>query len=85
MAWDSRDPASLSWRTRTDDMPMTQNTLQAADYPYFAELAHFLDCLDKGCEFRVTPHDALMAVKVSQAALHSIRTGQPVSIADFRE
>ncbi len=85
VAWDSRDPASLSWRTRADDMPMAQNTLQDADHPYFAELAHFLDCLDKGCEFRVTPHDALMAVKVSQAALHSIRTGRPVAIADFRE
>ena len=85
VAWDSRDPASLSWRTREDDMPMAQNALQDADHPYFAELAHFLDCLDTGCEFRVTPHDALMAVKVSQAALHSIRTGQPVAIADFRD
>lgn len=85
VAWDSREPASLSWRTRADDMPMARNALQAADQPYFAELAHFLDCLDKGCEFRVTPHDALMAVKVSQAALHSIRTGRPVAMADFRE
>ena len=85
VAWDSRDPASLTWRTREDDMPMAQNALQEADYPYFAEMAHFLDCLDTGCEFRVTPHDALMAVKVSQAALHSIRTGQPVAIAGFRE
>ena len=85
VAWDSRDPASLSWRTRADDMPMARNALQEADQPYLAELAHFLDCLDKGCEFRVTPHDALMAVKVSQAALHSIRTGRPVAIADFRD
>ena len=55
MAWDSREPASLSWRTRADDTPMARNALQEADQPYFAELAHFLDCLDKGCEFRGDP------------------------------
>ena len=85
VAWDSRDPASLTWRTRADDLPVAVNALHDADHPYFAELAHFLDCLDSGRPFRVTPHDALMAVKVSQAALHSIRTGRPVAIADFRE
>ncbi len=34
---------------------------------------------------RVSAHDALMAVKVSLAAIESMRTGKPVDIATFEE
>jgi predicted dehydrogenase len=59
--------------------------LATEDNPYRAELAHFLHCLETGATPRVTPHDALMAVKVSLAAIESVRTGQPIEIATFKE
>lgn len=59
--------------------------LAPEDNPYNAELAHFLDCLETGKPFRVTPHDALMAVKVALASIESMRTGKPVDIATFEE
>lgn len=55
------------------------------DDPYYKELAHFLDHVENGTPLRVTPHDALMAVKVSLAAIESQRTGQPIEIASFEE
>ncbi len=83
--WDSRDPGSLAWMTSADDMPQNRIPTTDHDYPYLAELAHFLRCLEQNEPFRVSPEDALMAVKVSQATLHSIRTGLPVTIQDFQE
>jgi predicted dehydrogenase len=59
--------------------------LAPSDNPYYAELAHFLECLENGQPFRITPHDALMAVKVALAAIESMRTGKPVEIAKFQE
>ncbi len=83
--WDSRDPGSLAWMTTADDMPQNRTPTTDQDHPYRAELAHFLRCLERDEPFRVSPEDALMAVKVSQATLHSIRTGLPVTVGDFRE
>ncbi len=59
--------------------------IDAADDPYLLELAHFLDGLDNGGEFRVKPEDGLAAVRISLAAMESVRTGQPVDIATFKE
>jgi len=51
----------------------------------FAELEHFLDCLESGVEFLVSPQDGLEAVKLSLAAIESIRTGQPIYLDEFEE
>ncbi len=53
--------------------------------PYYAELAHFLACLENGQPMRVTPRDGLQGVKVALAAIHSMRTGKPVELATFSE
>jgi len=53
--------------------------------PYFKEFQHFLNALDSGSAFLVTPHDALAALRVALAALESLRTGRPIDIATFEE
>ncbi len=51
--------------------------------PYQAELAHFLDCLERGVAPDIAPRDGLEAVRIATAALESARTGRPVILADF--
>lgn len=83
--WDSRQPGSMAWVTEAEDAPQHRTPTMDSDHPYWAELAHFLHCLESGAPFRVSPEDALMAVKVSQAVLRSIRTGRPVTLSEFQE
>jgi predicted dehydrogenase len=49
--------------------------------PYFQELRHFITCLEKGEKPDVTPEDAVEAVKIAEAAIRSISSGQPVVLA----
>ncbi|GGH80069.1 putative dehydrogenase [Pullulanibacillus pueri] len=49
--------------------------------PYLRELKHFAHCILTGSEPIVTAYDALKAVEISQAALESAKTGQPVVLA----
>ncbi len=53
--------------------------------PTFLSLSHFLDALDSGSTFLVTPDDALAALRVALAAIESLRTGRPVDVAAFEE
>lgn len=88
LEWDSADPGPIQLALLAEDGAVTRSSespLAEEDFPYYAELAHFLDCVESGQPLTVTPHDALMAVKVSLAAIESVRTGQPVTIADFQE
>ncbi len=48
--------------------------------PYTAELAHFMDCLENNTAPRVTPQDGLEAVRISESAIESARTGKVVTI-----
>lgn len=90
LEWDSTDPPPLVW-VRPDAANPGQSLqgggspLAPQDDPYCRELAHFLDCLERGVPFLVTPYDAMMAVKVALAAQESIRSGLPVEIANFQE
>jgi predicted dehydrogenase len=59
--------------------------LALEDEPYYAQLAHVLECLQDNRPFLVTPQEATHALKVSLAALESMRTGQPVELDNFRE
>ena len=95
--WDSLDRLALIMTTRRNNGTSEEFTsnanvehssaspLAVEDGPYYAELAHFLNCIEHNLPLRVTPHDALMAVKVSLAAIESMRTGKPVIIAEFEE
>jgi predicted dehydrogenase len=55
------------------------------DNPYYLELEHFLDCLERDEAFLVTPKDGLEAVRLSLAAIESIRTGEPITLDDFED
>lgn len=48
--------------------------------PYRAELEHFIHCLETGEDPAVDGHDAREALRVSLAAIESIRTGRPVTL-----
>lgn len=89
--WDSVDRQAMVMALRDPDDPSAavertgQSPTAPHDDPYCKELAHFLDHVENGTPLRVTPHDALMAVKVSLAAIESQRIGEPIEIASFEE
>lgn len=83
MEWDSLNDAPMKTAVVGEDRTVDRRTaspLASETDPYYAELAHFLDCFENGTPCRVTPYDGLMAVKVSLAAMESIKTGLPVEI-----
>jgi predicted dehydrogenase len=49
--------------------------------PYQLELAHFIDCLERGATPSILPQDGKEAVRIALAALESIETGQPVTLS----
>ncbi|MEZ4717923.1 MAG: Gfo/Idh/MocA family oxidoreductase [Caldilineaceae bacterium] len=87
--WDSLDVPSLLVQRRNDDDTGVEtrghSPWDTELQPYYAELAHFVDCFENGAPPRVTGHDGLMAVKLALAAIESMRTGAPVEIATFQE
>jgi UDP-N-acetylglucosamine 3-dehydrogenase len=89
ISWDSADDDPISQvlfnEARTGKNNSSYSPLAPRDNPYYAELAHFLSCLESGQPFRVTPQDALMDVKVALAAIESVRSGKPVDLATFHE
>jgi predicted dehydrogenase len=48
--------------------------------PYQLELAHFLDCLERGQTPCILPQDGREAVRIALAAIESIETGKPVTL-----
>lgn len=49
--------------------------------PYQAELQHFCDCVEQGIPPSITPQDGRAAVQIALAAIESVQTGQPVTLA----
>lgn len=49
--------------------------------PYQQELQHFIDCIESGKTPDVTGKDGIESVRIAEAALRSITTGQPVTLA----
>lgn len=87
--WDSFQPAPVNAVFHDDSHPARHrqqsiNPLAETDDPYYAQLAHVLTCLEQNQPFQVTPNDAMMALKVSLAALESMRTGQPIELDTFQ-
>jgi predicted dehydrogenase len=89
--WDGLDAAPLTLTLKRDALPQapgipqSYSPLAPCDDPYFLELAHFVHCLESGDESLVTPQDGLEAVRLSLAAMESIRTGQPITLDEFEE
>ena len=81
--WDSRARAPVDVALANDDGSLAASSGSPTvpqDDPYYAELAHFVSCAEADKPFLVSPHDGLMAVKVSRAAIESLETGKPVAI-----
>jgi UDP-N-acetylglucosamine 3-dehydrogenase len=88
LEWDSlgRDPVEMTLHDPDVGPDVTLSSaspLATEDDPYYAELAHFIHCIDQNKPFCVSPYDGLMAVKISLAAIESERRGEPVRIKDF--
>lgn len=88
--WNSFQPPPLLGvfhgdNANPDTRTLTESPVADQDEPYYAQLAHFLHCLDNGLPFLVQPVDAVAAVKVALAASESVRTGLPVELDRFRE
>lgn len=49
--------------------------------PYQLELQHFIDCLETGKTPDVTGKDGIESVRIAEAALRSITTGEPITLA----
>lgn len=86
LEWDSQDdrPVRMAVRGADSTLRTTASPLAPQDDPYYHELAHFLDCLERGVPFRVSPRDGLMALKIALAAVESMRRGEPVDIDSFK-
>ena len=90
LEWDSTDPSPFvmhvdATKVGDEKIPGSDSPLAEADDPYYLELKHVLDCLDEGKPFLVSPHDGLMALKLSLAAIASIKTGKSVTVDTFAE
>jgi predicted dehydrogenase len=46
--------------------------------PYEMELAHFIDCLERGVTPSITPQDGTAAVRIALAAIESAQTGKVI-------
>jgi predicted dehydrogenase len=86
LAHDSDDARPLTVQYQPGAAPTREQGPPAPpspDDPYRRELEHFLQALDTGEEFLVTPQDALEALRVALAAIESVRTGQPIDVPSF--
>lgn len=51
-----------------------------AQSPYYLELEHFIECIEKGKPPSITPEDGLRVVEIGLAAIESMRTGLPIEL-----
>jgi predicted dehydrogenase len=91
MEWDSLDSVPLTVTLKAADSPgipgnpQPLSPLAPHDDPYYLELSHFLDCLESGKDPLVSAQDGLEAVRLSLAAIESIRTGRPIYPDEFKQ
>lgn len=50
--------------------------------PYERQFEHFINCLKGEEEPIIQPEDALKAIEVAEAAIESVKTGQPVTLSE---
>jgi UDP-N-acetylglucosamine 3-dehydrogenase len=73
---------AVSLRATTQAALLPVEPLRTEDEPYYRQLAHYLDCLLHDREFRVSPQDALEALRLSLAVLESMRRGKVVNVEE---
>jgi len=77
-------PFTVSYR-QTDvgesGVAIPESPLFPADDPYYKELRHFIDVIEGKAQPLVTVYDARAAVAIASAALESIATSLPVTVA----
>ncbi len=83
--WDSLDQQPVEFTVQSGDgagdvQSRSSSPTALEDDPYYAELAHFAQAVERGEPPRVTAFDGYMAVKIALAAIESERTGQPIPI-----
>lgn len=79
--FDSADAPMSALKRGTGDGPsMIVPGSPVAESPYELEWREFIAWLEGGPTPRVTPKDGLKAVQMAEAALTSIKTGQPVRL-----
>jgi predicted dehydrogenase len=89
--WDSLGPAPLTVTLQASDspqapgIPQPYSPLAPGDDPYLLELTHVVHCLESGQEFRVSPRDGLEAVRLSLAAIESMRSSRAIVLEEFEE
>ena len=82
--YSSRDSASLEVAVRAapgegEAVQIPESPL--AESPYLAEIRHFVECASTGQQPSITLQEARDAARIALAALESMDTGQPVTIA----
>ena len=81
VAFDSNDAPMSAMLRNTDSGPsMIVPGSPVAESPYELEWREFSAWVDGGPTPRVTPQDGLKAVQMAEAALTSMKTGQPVRL-----
>ncbi len=81
--WDSRTrpPVELALEQEDGSLASSGSSPTAPQHdPYYAELSHFVRCVEANEPFLVSPYDGLMAVKISRAAIESLEKGKAVTI-----
>lgn len=85
LTYDSLPPEPFAVSLRSESRPalLPAEPISPDDEPYYRQLAHFLDCLLRDQPFLVSPHDGLAALRLSLAALESLRRGEPVPVEEM--
>jgi UDP-N-acetylglucosamine 3-dehydrogenase len=80
LSFNSREASPLRIDLRTENGAAVSYESPFGMNPLKDELTHFIDCIENGTEPMVKPEDGLEAVRVAEAALKSIHTGNPVTL-----
>lgn len=84
LSFSNTDSMPLVIKRRSTDGSTSETSVPdfvATKEPYYLELEHFIGCLEKGITPDVSAEDGVEAVRISEAALRSITTGEPVTLA----
>lgn len=85
--WDRFDDKPLLSLMNSEQEPnfvrTTESPTIGEDDPYYLELKHFLESIEKNQQPSVGPRDGMAAVKIGLAAIESVRTGKAVELANL--
>ncbi|MCD2499551.1 Gfo/Idh/MocA family protein [Microbacterium nymphoidis] len=82
LSFASRDDATLVADVAVTDDAGYMPPMSAQESPYYSEIAAFVAAIRSGGEARVSPADGIAAVALAEAAMASIRSGQPVTLTE---